>query len=224
MRKDLNEFRGGCIVCMDYSYYSKVATEIALRQQFDQIAKVLTLKLHQFKTQAFVPAQIYLFGSGFGGQLVIEAGRDFGTRLIGQIDGKFWQLLLEDPGIIHKILFFFIYIVCDQTGPGFDLNPSYSQKDPKAAAVNVQCIHTNGFFGTITRNCDEDWLMGQCGYIQSASGPLTAQARKLCPKFYNSAFKNRFTAVQKPRACLTQLDTFALTEGDTTNFMGYHNR
>lgn len=97
-------------------------------------------------------------------------------------------------------------------------------KNPKSSAKNVQCIHTDGLFGTMMRNCNQDWLMGQCGLTQVAASTSFYQAHRLCPILYNSAFTNRFNAVLKPNICPFEKNTFPIVHGDSVHFMGYHNR
>lgn len=55
-------------------------------------------------------------------------------------------------------------IACEPAGPGFD---NTTTVDPQQAALEVQCIHTDAdLLGTYKRNCDQDWLMGDCGKTQ----------------------------------------------------------
>jgi len=63
----LNNHRGGCIICMNYSAYS-------------------INKLHQLVQEEFIPDKIFIFGFSFGAQLALEAGRRFGKKVIGRID------------------------------------------------------------------------------------------------------------------------------------------
>lgn len=73
---------------MDYSFYANNKNPKDLRTQFENITQVLTDKLNEFRSQIFMPRQFYLFGFGFGGQIVIQAGRHFGRRNIHSIDGN----------------------------------------------------------------------------------------------------------------------------------------
>lgn len=87
-------------------------------------------------------------------------------------------------------------------GPGFDF---IYKKDPKDAALNVQCIHTS-LAGTQLRECHQDWLMGYCGTKQPGGQGLLEiycdifgncnyepiNSHSLCPYFYISAFENNF--------------------------------
>lgn len=97
-------------------------------------------------------------------------------------------------------------------GPGFDF---ISTRDPKEAAMNVQCIHTS-IAGTIERKCHQNWLMGNCGKYQDGGDDLQVAyctimgncstnpilSHSLCPFFYNSAFTHDFT-VDKKSSCLS---------------------
>jgi hypothetical protein len=56
-------------------------------------------------------------------------------------------------------------------GPGFDAT-FRKTPDPTLAAKNVQCIHTSSDKGTSSRNCCQNWNMGDCGKRQPAAGPF----------------------------------------------------
>lgn len=84
---NLNEFRGGVIMCMDYSYFAQEDKYFNLVNQFDAIADVLTIKLRDLERAGYDPDNGYVFGFSFGGQLVVEAGKRFGVRRIKNIDG-----------------------------------------------------------------------------------------------------------------------------------------
>lgn len=87
---EFTKYRGECIVCMNYYYYSHYASlggYIKLKGNFDQISDVLVQKLQQFVDQNFDPSQGYLWSMSFGSQLAINAGRDFGGQM-GNLDGR----------------------------------------------------------------------------------------------------------------------------------------
>lgn len=86
--RNLNEFRGGTIICMDYSYFSLEESYFKLVRHFDPIAEVLKSKLVQLERVGYDPENVYMFGFSFGGQLVVEAGKRFGVRRIKEIDGE----------------------------------------------------------------------------------------------------------------------------------------
>lgn len=87
---------------MDYSYYGNISSQLTVRYQFDDIANVLTNKLRQFRKQSFEPNQFYLFGYGFGGQLVIHASRKLGRRIVNQIDCRYIIGLNYNPILTSK--------------------------------------------------------------------------------------------------------------------------
>ena len=82
----MTEFRGGCIMCMDYNRYSK-GDYFVLVSKFEKIVAVLTDKLYALEAQGFNPDNGYMFGFSYGAHLALEAGRRFGYQRIGQIDG-----------------------------------------------------------------------------------------------------------------------------------------
>lgn len=86
--RNLNEFRGGTIICMDYSYFSVGENYLRLVRHFDPLAEVLKSKLKDLEAVGYTPENMYLFGFSFGGQLVVEAGKRFGTKRIKTIDGE----------------------------------------------------------------------------------------------------------------------------------------
>jgi dienelactone hydrolase len=69
---NLQRYRGGCIIFMDYSNHSSVLVE----------------KLLQLEAQGFHPDNLFMYGFSFGAQLVINAGNLYGENRIAEIDGK----------------------------------------------------------------------------------------------------------------------------------------
>ncbi|GAB0096073.1 hypothetical protein DMENIID0001_115310 [Sergentomyia squamirostris] len=170
---NLHEYRGGCIVCMDYSYYAKTINYYSLVEKFKDIQQVLYDQMVDYEKSGLVPSNTYMFGFSFGAHLVLQTASRLGNQVIKQID------------------------VCDPAGPGFPDMP-----DAKNSAENVQCIHTSADLGTLTRNCHQNWNMGNCGQSQVAGLIDYRLSHGLCPVFYNIAFKNTFRAVPRPFACL----------------------
>lgn len=88
---EFEEYRGGCIVCMDYGKYAIVPKTptgfMTLRSQFKMIADILFGKLKQFEKQKFLPSSGHLMSHSYGSHLSFEAGRKFDGNL-GGIDGK----------------------------------------------------------------------------------------------------------------------------------------
>lgn len=107
---ELSQYRGGCIACMDYYKYSADASLSGyynLVGNFDNISNVLLEKLNQFERYGFDPVNGFAFGFSFGGQLVINAGRDFGGKL-SAVDGNKYFVLSIDTNL-HKILFILLF-------------------------------------------------------------------------------------------------------------------
>ncbi|XP_065084036.1 pancreatic lipase-related protein 2-like [Ochlerotatus camptorhynchus] len=178
MLSNFTVLRGGCIICMDYSKYSMTEDYFgALVPKFELVVDALLGKLKEVENRGFDPANAHLFGFSFGAQASIEAGRRFGFRKIDRLD------------------------VCEPAGPGFDSDRVFSSLEMKAAAKNIQCIHTSIDKGTFRRECHQDWNMGNCGANQVAAGPYPKGSHGLCPYFYNSAFQNEFRAIPKPNEC-----------------------
>lgn len=86
--RNLHNFRGGTVICMDYSYFSMEESYFRLVRHFSSIAEVLKSGLRDLHQAGYDPEDMYLFGFSFGGQLVVEAGKRFGTKMIKQIDGN----------------------------------------------------------------------------------------------------------------------------------------
>lgn len=86
--ENLREYRGGCIIFMDYSNHSVVNDYFNLVRKFNPITNVLLKKLHQLDAQGFDNDKIFLYGFSFGAQLVIHAGILFGPQRIAEIDGE----------------------------------------------------------------------------------------------------------------------------------------
>lgn len=97
-------------------------------------------------------------------------------------------------------------------------------KDPKRAAQNVQCIHTSWDKGMHTRNCHQNWSMGNCGNTQVAAGFYPKGSHGLCPYFYNSAFQNKFYAVPKPNHCNSQNEAKTYPFGYRMGYMENRTR
>lgn len=84
-------------------------------------------------------------------------------------------------------------------GPLFDKYPNLNSK---AAAKNVQCIHTSSNQGTSERNCHQNWNMGYCGKYQLAEETSdNLRSHGLCNSFYNAAFHHDFYAETHPFQC-----------------------
>lgn len=197
---NLSQYRHGCIVFMNYSYYSDRGNYLEVITHFIPISNLLARKMRQINDNGASSDNIFMFGHSFGGRIVVEAGLLFGLDRIGQIDSWEKYYLTVTSCLILKR-----FSACDMAGPGFDF---IYKKDPKRAAKNVQCIHTSINLGTMERKCHQDWLMGHCGITQDAGHdvgaaiclvtrncpPAIITNHSLCPIFYNAAFKNDFKA------------------------------
>lgn len=178
MIKNFLKYRGGCVIFMDYSYYSykqNLNNYFGLVKKFHFISDILLQKLIQMEANGFKANNGFMFGFSFGAQLVLDAARRFGIQKIPEIN------------------------LCDPAGPGFDLRPG--RKDPKLSAKNVMCINTSTDKGTRFKDCHQNWLMGYCGIHQAARQPYPYGNHGLCPAFYNSAFEYDFLATQNHDNC-----------------------
>lgn len=86
--QNLLQYRGGCILFMDYSNHSLVQEYFVLVRKFDPLSEVLLHKLLQLESQGFNPDNLFMYGFSFGAQLVINAGNLYGEQKIAEIDGN----------------------------------------------------------------------------------------------------------------------------------------
>lgn len=147
---NLTYYRGGCVIAMDYSRFSK-QPYVSLTVNFLPLTRVLVKKIQQ--TTSFYE-KVFIFGFSFGSRLAFEAGARLGKQRIERIDA------------------------CDPAGPGFD--EVITTVDPKLAAKRVNCINTSGNAGTIIYNCHINFRMGVCGKRQLASGRKPMASHGLC--------------------------------------------
>lgn len=92
LMKNLKQYRGGCIIFMDYSNHSVVQDYFLLVRKFNGLSQVLVDKLRQLEKEGFDPDNLYMYGFSFGAQLVINAGKLYGHQRIAEIDGIQCQL------------------------------------------------------------------------------------------------------------------------------------
>lgn len=85
---NLTFYRQGCVVFMNYSYYSDRDNYFEVISYFKQISKLVTRKLIQIRDEGASSDKMFLFGFSFGGRIVIEAALNYGPKRIGQIDSK----------------------------------------------------------------------------------------------------------------------------------------
>lgn len=81
MVKNLLKSRGGCVLFMDYYFYSQ-ADYGSLCYNFPGISAVLLKKIKQIGRYA----QLFLFGFSFGSRLAQDAGTNLGYQLIDRMD------------------------------------------------------------------------------------------------------------------------------------------
>lgn len=80
--KNLLRYRGGCVIVMDYSVYSKVSNYFALTPHFAGISAVFLKKFQQIGNYD----RQYCFGFSFGARLCVDAGLKVGYQLIDRMD------------------------------------------------------------------------------------------------------------------------------------------
>lgn len=85
---NLTFHRKGCIVFMNYSYYSDTPNYFDLKRHFKPLANLVTRKLQQVRDGGISSDCMFLFGFSFGGRLVIEAAMKYGPGKISLIDSK----------------------------------------------------------------------------------------------------------------------------------------
>lgn len=85
---NLQKYRGGCIIFMDYSNYSTISIYTLLVEKFYQILAVMMKKLRQLEAQGFDFGKMYMFGFSYGAQLVLRAGVLLGVGRVAEIDGE----------------------------------------------------------------------------------------------------------------------------------------
>lgn len=88
MISNLTVLRQGCIIFMNYSYYSDRLNYFDTISYFEPISKLVTKKLVQLRDGGVSNDRIFMFGFSFGGRIVIEAALNYGTNLIGLIHSK----------------------------------------------------------------------------------------------------------------------------------------
>lgn len=99
---DLQLYRGGCIICMDYSAYSYDYGY--LLGNYKAIAQVLTDKLIALRNHSFRARDAHLFGFSYGARLIAKAGIDFGPKEIGNIDRKCFYYFRAAPFLEKKVI------------------------------------------------------------------------------------------------------------------------
>ena len=88
MLSNLTHYRSGCVIFMNYSYYSDRDNYLECVSLYKIVSRVLTRKLKQLRDGGVKADQIYMFGYSLGARVVIEAALNFGINQVGQIDRK----------------------------------------------------------------------------------------------------------------------------------------
>lgn len=96
MIDNLQRFRGGCTIFMDYSNHSMVQEYFILVSKFEMISLVLVNKLRQLEAHGFNPNKLFMYGFSFGAQLVINAANIYGEQKVAEIDGKACLWLIKN--------------------------------------------------------------------------------------------------------------------------------
>lgn len=92
--KKLLQYRGGCVILVDYKYYSDVPnvplldTYFPLIANFSKISNVLTKKLKNLEVEGLNPDNVFMYGHSLGARLIIDAAANFGKQKIKAIDGS----------------------------------------------------------------------------------------------------------------------------------------
>jgi hypothetical protein len=142
-----------------------------VKTDFVEIAKVIKDKI----TQIGNFSRFLFYGNSLGARMAIEVGATLVGEKISKID------------------------LCDPAGPGFDstVHPAFKEvevnltiaRDPKEAALNVQCIDTSNDYGTNEYKCHQNWRMGpNCGEWQIK----TYQDHMFCEPLYLASFTRKF--------------------------------
>lgn len=79
---NLMRHRGGCVYCMDYSAYSKVANYGTLVSQFANISAVLLKKLRQIGNYD----RQFVFAFSFGSRVAVDVALKVGNQAISRMD------------------------------------------------------------------------------------------------------------------------------------------
>lgn len=142
----LKEARG-CVILMDYSYYSKQGY-YQIARRFYLLRDVLANAVNKFGNYD----RMHFFGFSFGARIAIGLGNNFtamnnGTPVLPRMD------------------------LCDPAGPYFYPYEILYQKS-QTAAKNVACMHTSIGYGTAVYDCHQNYRMGYCAWFQYGQRPF----------------------------------------------------
>ena len=85
---NLTYYRKGCVLFMNYTYYSDTPNYFDLKQHFKPLTNLVTRKLHQIHDDGISSDCMFLYGFSFGGRIMIEAALQYGPGKISMIDSK----------------------------------------------------------------------------------------------------------------------------------------
>lgn len=94
MIESMLKFRGGCVIFMDYGFYSKLDYGL-LMTHFNGLQALVTSFLVMLENVGFNPDNGWLFGFSYGAHLAFEGAYQFGPQRLNRVD------------------------TCDPAGPGF---------------------------------------------------------------------------------------------------------
>ena len=86
---NLNKYRGGCVIVVDFFYYSSNTDYFVLVKNFPGVSAVLFKKVNQILGEGFKASNGYIFGFSLGAQLVIDVGSKL-NGAIARIDGNYF--------------------------------------------------------------------------------------------------------------------------------------
>lgn len=85
---NLTYYRKGCVLFMNYTYYSDTPNYLDLKQHFKPLTNLVTRKLQQIRSDGISSDCMFLYGFSFGGRIMIEAALQYGPRKISMIDSE----------------------------------------------------------------------------------------------------------------------------------------
>lgn len=85
---NLSVYRTGCIVFMNYSYYSDRLNYLEVLTFYEPITNLAARKLQQLNSNGVLDENIFMFGFSLGGRIVINAAIIFGPKRISSIDSE----------------------------------------------------------------------------------------------------------------------------------------
>ncbi|CAG9806644.1 unnamed protein product [Chironomus riparius] len=161
-------YSGGCVVAMDYSYFSAMGYGDLVYRYFllrDSLVNVINLFGNY--------SRMHFFGFSFGARLAIGAG----NVIAGYNNGV--------PQIPRMDL-------CDPAGPNF-MTYEFAFAPAQKAATLVQVINTNSFnYGTGIYDAHINFKMGHCGIWQDGQGAPPMGSHGMCPYMYYYSFFNDY--------------------------------